>query len=76
LKDGDIKTACQAACATGAIVFGDVNDETSAVRKRLDDERTFAVLEEIHTLPNVTYLTKVRNKPAEAKAAHHGGGHH
>lgn len=77
LKDGDIKTACQAACATGAIVFGDVNDETSAVRKRLDDERTFAVLEEIHTLPNVTYLTKVRNKPAEAKAGHHhGGGHH
>lgn len=77
LKDGEIKTACQSACATGAIVFGDYNDENSEVRKMADNERNFKVIEEIHTLPNVNYLTKVRNKPAEAKTGHHhGGGHH
>jgi Fe-S-cluster-containing dehydrogenase component len=73
LKDGDIKTACQTACAAGAIVFGDTNDETSLVSKLTNDERAFKVIEEIHTLPSVAYLTKVRNKPAEANAGH---GHH
>jgi molybdopterin-containing oxidoreductase family iron-sulfur binding subunit len=75
LKDGEIKTACQAACATGAIVFGDLNDQESVVSKLSNDERAFKVIEEIHTLPSVAYLTKVRNKPAEAKTninTHHG----
>jgi MoCo/4Fe-4S cofactor protein with predicted Tat translocation signal len=75
LKDGDIKTACQTACAAGAIVFGDVNDEQSVVTKQSNDERAFKVIEEIHTLPSVAYLTKVRNRPAEAKAAGHAAHH-
>ncbi len=61
LKDGDIKTACQAACVTGAIVFGDVNNPETEVSIIGNDERGFKVIEEIHTLPSVTYLTKVRN---------------
>jgi len=75
LKDGDIKTACQTACAAGAIVFGDVNDERSEVTQLSNDERAFKVIEEIHTLPGVSYLTKVRNKPAEPKAAGHAAHH-
>ena len=62
LTDGDITTACQDACPTNAITFGDGNDETSEVYKLGQNERGFKVLEEIHVLPSITYLTKVRNK--------------
>jgi molybdopterin-containing oxidoreductase family iron-sulfur binding subunit len=62
LKDGEVKTACQQSCPTNAIIFGDLNDEESAVTKlRKEDERNFYVLEEIGTKPAVSYLTKVRN---------------
>jgi Fe-S-cluster-containing dehydrogenase component len=64
LVDGEIKTACQAACTSGAIVFGNMNDESSEVSKRNQNERTFKVIEEIHTLPAIGYLTKVRNRVA------------
>jgi molybdopterin-containing oxidoreductase family iron-sulfur binding subunit len=59
----DVKTACQQACPTDAIVFGNVNDKQSAVYKhRADNQgRMFYSLEMIHTLPNVSYLAKVRN---------------
>jgi molybdopterin-containing oxidoreductase family iron-sulfur binding subunit len=67
LKDGDVVTACQTACPTNAIVFGDKNDKTSEITAKAHDERAFGVIEEIHTMPNVTYLTKVRNRE-EAKA--------
>ncbi|MCW3126405.1 MAG: nrfC [Bacteroidetes bacterium] len=62
LKDGDVTTACQTACPTDAIVFGDRNNKESVVAEHLLDARTFGVIEEIHTMPNVTYLTKVRNR--------------
>jgi molybdopterin-containing oxidoreductase family iron-sulfur binding subunit len=67
LKDGDIVTACQTACPTNAIVFGDKNDKSSVIATKVVDKRAFGVIEEIHTMPNVTYLTKVRNRD-EAKA--------
>ena len=62
LVDGDIVTACQSVCPSQAISFGDFNDEGSRVRELVQHERTFGVIEEIHTLPNVLYMTKVRNK--------------
>jgi molybdopterin-containing oxidoreductase family iron-sulfur binding subunit len=62
LKDGDIKTACQESCPTGAIVFGDLNDENSQVAKIVrSDARAYALLEEVNAAPNVRYLTKIRN---------------
>ena len=63
LKDGDAKTACQQACAGDAIVFGNVHDKTSEVSQiRLNNpQRSFYSLEQLHVLPNVTYLAKVRN---------------
>ena len=60
LKDGDIKTACEQSCPAQAIVFGDLNDTNSRIKKLYDDERMYHVLEELHTVPNVGYMTKVR----------------
>jgi molybdopterin-containing oxidoreductase family iron-sulfur binding subunit len=62
VKDGDVVTACQSACSTGAIVFGDVNNPDSLVSKLANDERTFGVVEEIYTKPSVNYMTKIRNR--------------
>ena len=61
IKDGEFKTACSAACDTGAIVFGDINDDESEVLKLNKDDRMYHLLESIGTKPNVMYQVKVRN---------------
>ena len=63
LRDGEAKTACQMACAADAIVFGNVHDKTSQINKVREEnkQRSFYVLEQLHVLPNVSYLAKVRN---------------
>jgi molybdopterin-containing oxidoreductase family iron-sulfur binding subunit len=62
-NEWDIKTACQQACPADAIVFGNINDSKSVVAQmRVDNQkRQFYSLEQLHTLPNVSYLAKVRN---------------
>lgn len=71
--DGEIETACSQSCPTGAIVFGDMLDPNSRVSKALEREsegRAFHVLEEINVRPQISYLTKIRNKDlADAKVA-------
>ncbi|PTN08844.1 TAT-variant-translocated molybdopterin oxidoreductase [Mangrovibacterium marinum] len=62
LHDGEIKTACQQSCPGDAIVFGDLNNPQSRVSKLFRNERNYHLLEELHTLPSVGYLTKIRNK--------------
>ena len=69
--DGDIETACSAACGTGAIVFGDLNNKKSKVRGLADADRSYHMLEEVGVKPNVNYLVKVRNVEEEAAAHHH-----
>ena len=69
VEDGAIETACSAACGTGAIVFGDLNDKKSKVRGLADSDRSYHMLEEIGVKPNVNYLVKVRNTD-EAAAPH------
>jgi Fe-S-cluster-containing dehydrogenase component len=64
MQDGEIKTACQQVCPTGAIVFGDLNDPHSEVAQRMRGERTYKVLDELGTRPNVAYLKKVRHGQA------------
>ncbi len=53
--------ACSAACSTGALNFGDINNKESEVYKRKQDERVYHLLEYVGTKPNVFYHTKVRN---------------
>jgi MoCo/4Fe-4S cofactor protein with predicted Tat translocation signal len=69
LADSDIKTACQQGCPTEAIVFGNINNSQSAIVKmrQENEHRLYHVLEELHVLPNITYLAKVRNPESEAK---------
>ncbi|MCF7567470.1 TAT-variant-translocated molybdopterin oxidoreductase [Sabulilitoribacter arenilitoris] len=61
IKDGEFQTACSAACSSGAMVFGDINDKESKVAKLKEDNRMYHLLESVGTKPNVQYQTKVRN---------------
>ncbi len=63
LGSNEVNTACAQACPTSAIVFGNVNDKASNISKTRADnpQRLFLVLEQIHTLPNVSYMAKIRN---------------
>jgi MoCo/4Fe-4S cofactor protein with predicted Tat translocation signal len=61
VQGDEFETACSLACDKGAIVFGDVNDETSVVYEQKDNERMYHVLEYVGTKPNVMYQTKIRN---------------
>ncbi len=62
LKDGDIRTACQQSCPSGAIVFGDLDDPDSRISRMRRDGRAFRVLAELGVEPAVTYLSLVRNR--------------
>ena len=68
LVDGSIKTACQQACPTNAIMFGDANDENSEVSKWRSDDKNYTLLEEVGVKATVSYLVKVRNQD---EAIHH-----
>ena len=61
VKPNEFQTACSAACTTGAMVFGDINNEKDDVAKLKEDKRAFYVLDAVGTRPNVVYQTKVRN---------------
>ena len=62
VRDGEVNIACETACDTGAIVFGDMLDKSSRVVKEKEDPRSYVLLEEYNTKPSVFYKTKVRNK--------------
>ena len=53
--------ACSAACDTGAMRFGDINDEESIISDLIKDDRAYHLLAEVGTKPNVVYQTKIRN---------------
>jgi molybdopterin-containing oxidoreductase family iron-sulfur binding subunit len=68
LRDGEIVTACQQACPTKAITFGDINDPSSVMMRRRDDNklRTYRVLEELNTQPAITYLRDLYSEKGKA----------
>ena len=67
VRDGEVVTACQQACPTEAIVFGDMNDPNSHVAKLKKEPTNYALLAELNTRPRTTYLGVVRNPNAEIK---------
>jgi len=65
VKDGEIVTACQQACPTKAIVFGDMNDPNSQIVKMKASARNYNLLEDLGTRPRTTYLSRLRNPNPE-----------
>lgn len=61
VRDGEIVTACEAACPTNAIVFGDMNDPESRVAQLRGSVLNYSLLDELNTHPRTTYLAKLTN---------------
>jgi MoCo/4Fe-4S cofactor protein with predicted Tat translocation signal len=61
VKVDEFETACSAACSTGSIRFGDVNNKETDIAALAQDDRMYHLLEHVGTKPNVFYHVKVRN---------------
>ena len=76
IRDGDITTACQQACPTSALTFGNINDANSRVNKMKSQNRNYAMLAELNVKPRLTYLARIRNPHPDlvtsAPVEHHG----
>lgn len=66
IRDGEVMTACQAACPTQAIVFGDISARDSAVSRRKGSGRDYNLLPETNTRPRTTYQARIRRGEGEA----------
>jgi molybdopterin-containing oxidoreductase family iron-sulfur binding subunit len=73
IPDGVIETACQQACPTEAIVFGDLSDKASRVSLLHEDRRSYALLPETYTKPRNRFLARVRNPNPNLVTAPQGG---
>ncbi|MDY7092928.1 MAG: TAT-variant-translocated molybdopterin oxidoreductase [Acidobacteriota bacterium] len=77
LRDGDVVTACQQACPSQAITFGDLADADSEVAKQHSDPRAYAMLAELNVKPRTVYLARIRNPHPDLSApSAHGAGAH
>jgi molybdopterin-containing oxidoreductase family iron-sulfur binding subunit len=65
IADGEVLTACQQACPTNTIVFGNVADPNSQVSQMRRDPRAYLLLEELLTRPRTSHLAKLRNPNPE-----------
>jgi MoCo/4Fe-4S cofactor protein with predicted Tat translocation signal len=77
IRDGEVITACQAACPTRAIHFGDINNPESKIAKIKKDHRNYTLLDDLNVRPRTSYLAQLRNpNPALEKpkpAGSHSG---
>ncbi|MFM7050810.1 MAG: TAT-variant-translocated molybdopterin oxidoreductase [Planctomycetota bacterium] len=75
VADGAVVTACQQACPTQAISFGDLNDRTSRVAQLVKSKLSYDLLEELNTKPRVKYLARVKNPALDHSHDDHGHDH-
>ena len=68
IRDGEVVTACQQACPTRTITFGDINDANSVVSKLRREPHDYQVLAELNARPRTTYLARLRNPNTEIVA--------
>ncbi|HVS15159.1 MAG TPA: TAT-variant-translocated molybdopterin oxidoreductase [Thermoanaerobaculia bacterium] len=82
IRDGEVVTACQEACPSQAIAFGDVNDPQSEVSRWKAEALDYDLLPEVATRPRTTYLAKITNpnpalideQPGHGETGGHGEG--
>jgi molybdopterin-containing oxidoreductase family iron-sulfur binding subunit len=72
IRDGEIQTACQQACPTQAIVFGDKNNVGNRVAQLKGEKLNYALLAELNTRPRTTYLAELRNPNPELEGGTRG----
>jgi MoCo/4Fe-4S cofactor protein with predicted Tat translocation signal len=65
IRDGEVQTACQQACPTQAIIFGDINNKNNHVARLKALNLDYALLAELNTRPRTTYLAELRNPNPE-----------
>jgi Fe-S-cluster-containing dehydrogenase component len=65
VRDGEVVTACEAACPTRAISFGDLNDPDAKINELRKEPRLYALLGNLGTRPRTTYLARLRNPNPE-----------
>jgi molybdopterin-containing oxidoreductase family iron-sulfur binding subunit len=79
IRDGEIQSACQQACPTRAIEFGDLNQQDSRVARMHADPRAYGMLVELNVRPRTKYLARIRNPHPlladEAPTKHHDQQH-
>jgi molybdopterin-containing oxidoreductase family iron-sulfur binding subunit len=74
IRDGEVVTACEAACPTEAIVFGNLNDPNSRVARLKANALNYGLLAELNTRPRTSYLAIVRNPNTELEPPASGAG--
>ena len=76
IRDGEVRTACQEACPSDAIAFGDTNDPSSQVSEWKQQPTDYELLHDLATVPRTTYLAKITNpNPALAGESQDHGAH-
>jgi MoCo/4Fe-4S cofactor protein with predicted Tat translocation signal len=65
LRPGEVRTACQQTCPTGAIAFGSLRHRDTEMVRRREEPRSYQVLHEQGTRPRTFYLARLRNPNPE-----------
>ena len=82
IPEGFLQSACQQACPSGAIAFGDILDTTSEAHKMRNHARSYMMLGYLNTRPRTTHMVRVSNPnprlrtPIEDPFGHDGSEHH